>query len=154
YYLATRDPLDLTSAACQTFLGVRIECARCHNHPFEKWTQSDYYHLAAFFTGINVRGLNQTPRVISESPQVPLRDPNTKEVVEARTLDGATPKLDPQSDKRVALADWLTSPGNPFFAPATVNRIWAHYFGRGFVEPVDDFRVTNPPSNPELLKVL
>jgi hypothetical protein len=154
YFLVTRDPLDLTSATSQTFLGVRIECARCHNHPFEKWTQSDYYHLAAFFTGINARGNNQTPRVVSENPRASLRDPNTKEVVEPRTLDGVAPKLEPDTDRRAALAGWLTSPGNPFFAQATVNRIWAHYFGRGFVEPVDDFRVTNPPSNPDLLKAL
>jgi hypothetical protein len=166
YYLVTRDPLDLTSATCQTFLGVRIECARCHNHPYEKWTQSDYYHLAAFFTGINAQGANQTPRLVSVNERATLRMPDSKQVVEPRTLDGtvgaplvgvpgAAPLVGaPGADKRQALAEWLTSRSNPFFAEATVNRVWAQYFGRGIVNPIDDFRVTNPPSNSELLKAL
>jgi hypothetical protein len=154
YYLVTRDPLDLTSATSQTFLGVRIECARCHNHPYEKWTQSDYYHLAAFFTGINARGANLTPRVVSVNERATLRLPDSKQIVEPRTLDGTGVKLELGEDKRQALAEWLTSRSNPFFAEATVNRIWAHYFGRGIVNPIDDIRVTNPPSNPELLKTL
>jgi hypothetical protein len=154
YFAVTRDPLDLTSATSQIFLGVRIECARCHNHPFEKWTQSDYYHLAAFFSGINVRGNNQTPQLVTVNRRAALRDPNTNQVVEPQTLDGTPVSTPLGGDKRAALADWITSPTNPFFAQATVNRLWEHYFGRGIVEPVDDFRVTNPPSNPELLQAL
>jgi hypothetical protein len=154
YFVVTSDPLDLTSATSQTFLGVRIECARCHNHPFERWTQNDYYHLAAFFTGIRTQGTNQTPRVVSVNERAVLRHPVTNEVVEPRTLDGGEVKLTPGQDRRAVLADWITSPANPFFAREAVNRLWAHYFGRGIVEPVDDFRVTNPPSNPELLDAL
>jgi hypothetical protein len=155
YYVITRDPLDVTSATSQIFLGIRIECARCHNHPFEKWTQGDYYALAGFFTGILARGNNQTPRVITVNNRAaPLRHPKTREIVTPRTLDGTEFSLARGDDKRTVFVDWATSPENPFFAKAAVNRIWAHYMGRGIVEPIDDFRVTNPPSNPELLDAL
>ena len=155
YFAVTRDTLDMTSATSQVFLGVRIECARCHNHPFEKWTQNDYYGMASFFTGVQARGQNQLPAVVTVNTRAPgLRHPKTNEVVEPRTLDNEQVKIDKGEDKRVALAEWITSPANPFFARAAVNRIWGHYLGRGIVEPIDDFRVTNPPSNPELLDAL
>ncbi|MBM3457404.1 MAG: DUF1553 domain-containing protein [Armatimonadetes bacterium] len=155
YFVVSRDPLDATAATSQIFLGVRIECARCHNHPFEKWTQNDFYGLAAFFSGIQVQGNNQTPWVVRMGPAGRgVRDPKTNEVVEPKTLDNAELKLEARGDRRGALAAWLTSPENPFFARATANRIWGHYFGRGIVEPVDDLRVTNPASNPELLDAL
>jgi hypothetical protein len=155
YYVVTRDPLDMTSATTQIFLGVRLECARCHNHPFEKWTQTDYYGLAAFFSGITSRGINQTPRVVMVGGRGRgVRHPTTNEVMEPRLLDGAAATVEPGDDRRIALANWIASPQNPYFAKAIVNRIWAHYLGRGIVEPVDDFRATNPPSNPELLDAL
>ncbi|MFN3650665.1 MAG: DUF1549 and DUF1553 domain-containing protein [Armatimonadota bacterium] len=154
YYVTSRDPLDTTSATSQVFLGVRIECARCHNHPFEKWTQGDYYALAAYFTGTQTVGPNQAPRVVFTLPRPrPLRHPKTNEVVEPRPLDGLSGGA-AAGDRRQAIADWITSPENPWFAKALVNRVWAHYFGRGIVDPVDDFRATNPPSNPELLDAL
>lgn len=161
YFAVPRDPLELASATSQIFLGVRIDCARCHNHPFEKWTQNDYYHLAAFFSGVVTRGNNQTPAIVTVNARGRgIRHPRTGEPVEPRTLDGSSPPKEAgasnaeETDRRAALAAWITSPENPFFAKAAVNRIWAHYFGRGIVEPIDDFRATNPPSNPELLEVL
>jgi hypothetical protein len=151
----SRDPLDTTSATSQIFLGVRIECARCHNHPFEKWTQSDYYGLAAFFTGVQSRGNNQTPSVVTVNPRNNgPRHPRTNEIVEPKTLNDIQVKVERGEDRRVELAAWMTSPENPFLAKSLVNRLWGYYFGRGIVEPVDDFRVTNPASNPELLDAL
>jgi len=155
YYVVSRDPLDVTSATSQIFLGVRIECARCHNHPFEKWTQNDYYALAGFFTGLQVRGNNQLAQLVTMNDRATgPRHPKTNEVVEPRTLDDSELKLERGQDKRAAVASWIASPSNPWFAKAISNRIWGHYFGRGIVEPIDDFRVTNPASNPELLDAL
>ncbi len=156
YYVISRDPLDVTSATSQIFMGVRIECARCHNHPFEKWTQNDYYGLAAFFTGIRAQGGNQAPNVVQYNPRAPgPRHPKTNEVMDPKTLDDVElRKFDRGDDRRVAFAEWMTSPSNAWFSPALVNRLWGHYFGRGIVEPIDDFRVTNPASNPELLAAL
>lgn len=155
YFTISKDPLDTTSATSQIFLGVRIECSRCHNHPFEKWTQNDYYGLAAFFNGITARGQNQVATVVFMNPRAPsLRHPKTNEVVEPKVLDETDVKVAPGADRRVALADWMTSPSNPWFAKALVNRLWGYYFGRGIVDPVDDFRVTNPASNPDLLDAL
>lgn len=155
YYIVSRDPLDVTSATSQIFLGVRIECARCHNHPFERWTNSDYFGLAAFFTGVQSRGSNQAPRIVTYNPRTPgPRDPKTNAVVDPRLLDDSEFTLQPMSDRRAVVAQWMTSADNPWFARALVNRLWGHYFGRGIVEPIDDFRVTNPASNPELLDAL
>jgi hypothetical protein len=152
YFVVSRDPLDVTAATSQTFLGVRIECARCHNHPFEKWTQNDFYGLAGFFTGIRAVGGNQAPNILLVNQRAPgPRHPKTNEIVEPRTLDNAEVRIERGEDKRGVLAEWLTSPENPYFAKAMVNRIWGHYFSRGVVDPIDDFRVTNPASNPELL---
>jgi hypothetical protein len=157
YYLVSRDPLDLTSATSQVFLGVRIECARCHNHPFEKWTQNDYYGLAGFFSNIRRigNGNQMAAQVIVGPPnrRLQVRNPKTNQPVEPKVLDDTEIKPDTE-DLRVALADWITSPQNPFFARAIANRVWAHYMGRGIIDPVDDIRVTNPPSNPELLDAL
>jgi hypothetical protein len=155
YYAPLPNPLDVTSATSQLFLGVRIECARCHNHPFEKWTQSDYYGLASFFSGLRVQGRQPAlPTVVLYDDLAPrLRHPKTNEPVEPRVLDGEQVTIEP-GDPRTALAGWITSPRNPWFARAIVNRLWAHYFGRGIVDPVDDFRATNPPSNPALLDAL
>lgn len=155
YFVISRDPLDVTAATSQIFLGTRLECARCHNHPFERWTQDDFYGMAAFFAGIQVRGQNQIPQVVAMNPRSgSVRHPKTNEVVEPQTLDRADIKMETGSDKRVALANWLASRDNPLFSKAIVNRIWGHYFGRGIVEPVDDMRVTNPAANPELLDAL
>jgi len=155
YYVISKDPLDTTSATSQIFLGVRVECSRCHNHPFEKWTQSDFYGLAAFFTGVQAKGNNQTPSVVTVNYRNSgPRHPKTNEIVEPKTLDDVQVKVEKGEDRRVELAAWMTAPGNPYLAKALVNRLWGHYFGRGIVEPVDDFRVTNPASNPVLLDAL
>lgn len=165
YFMVSRDPLDLTSATSQIFMGVRIECARCHNHPFEKYTQSDYYGLAAFFQNVRRQGNgNQAPAMVTVSQTLPgprgrrlqgpqLRHPKTNQPVEPKVLDAVEIKLD-TTDPRITFAEWLTSPNNPFFARSISNRIWAHYMGKGIVDPVDDFRATNPASNPALLDAL
>lgn len=155
YYVISKDPLDTTSATSQIFLGVRVECSRCHNHPFEKWTQSDFYGLAAFFTGVQARGNNTTPSLVTVNYRsAGPRHPKTNEIVEPKTLDDVQVKVEKGEDRRVELAAWMTAPENPYFARSLVNRLWGHYFGRGIVEPVDDFRVTNPASNPALLDAL
>jgi hypothetical protein len=157
FYFVTRklDPGDVATHISQTLLGVRIECARCHNHPWEKWTQDDFYGFAAFFPRLATKFVNAG----SES-NVYLRDsgevihPRTKKHVEARYLAGDLERSEPSQDIRVKLAQWVTAPRNPFFARTIVNRIWKRYLGRGIVEPVDDFRITNPPSNEKLLDAL
>ena len=157
FYFITRklDPGDVATHVSQSLLGVRLECARCHNHPWEKWTQDDYYGLAAFFPRLATKFVNAG----SES-NVYLRDsgavihPKTKQQVQARYLTGEIETEGPGEDIRVKLAAWVTSPRNPFFARTIVNRIWRRYLGRGLVEPVDDFRVTNPASNQKLLDAL
>jgi hypothetical protein len=156
YFAVSKDPLDVTSATSQIFLGVRIECARCHNHPFEKWTQRDYFGLASFFSNLNVRGGQAVfPTLVTNNPFAsPLRDPKTNEPVEPKLLDDSDMKINRGVDKRAVLARWITWPDNPYFAKALVNRLWGYYFSRGIVEPIDDFRVTNPASNPALLDAL
>ena len=169
YFVVSRNPLDIASATSQIFLGVRMECARCHNHPFEKWTMNDYYGYAAFFGGVQARGRgNQMPRTVvllnqNVNPRNPrarrlrtrVRNPVTGRPAVPKPLDGD--EISPENlnrDVRVNMVDWMTAPENPYFAKNMVNRLWEHYFGRGIVDPVDDFRVTNPASNPELLDAL
>jgi hypothetical protein len=143
----------------EVFLGVRIGCARCHNHPFEKFTQDDYYGLAAFFarvgrkggTGIEERRAEETVFVL---PTGTVRHPVTGRVVPPHGLDAPAVDVAPYDDPRGHLVDWMTRPDNPYFARAFVNRIWAHFFGRGLAEPLDDLRATNPASNGPLLDAL
>jgi hypothetical protein len=157
FYFVSRklDPGDVATHVSQAFLGVRVECARCHNHPWEKWTQDDFYGFAGFFARLDTKFVHAG----SES-NVYLKDsgavthPKTKQVVVPKYLDGPAEAEQPGQDIRQALAKWVTSPKNPFFARTISNRIWRRYFGRGIVEPVDDFRVTNPPSHVELLDEL
>ncbi|WP_406693492.1 DUF1549 and DUF1553 domain-containing protein [Singulisphaera sp. Ch08] len=140
----------------QLFLGVRLQCARCHHHPFESWGQDDYYGFAAFFAQVGRKpGPDPvTPRIFV-LPEGQATDPLTGKSYAPRVLGGsAKPDLGPHHDPREALADWLRRPDNPYFARAIVNRYWKHLFGRGLVEPEDDMRASNPPSNPELLDFL
>jgi hypothetical protein len=155
YYRVATNPEDLAETTAQSFLGVRLQCAKCHNHPFERWKQKDYYGLAAFFARVGRKGGPE----FSEEQVYVRRDgdahhPRTKQLIAARFLGGEEPKLDPESDRRAALAEWLTSKENLDFARVAVNRIWADYFGKGIVDAVDDFRVSNPPSNGPLLDAL
>jgi hypothetical protein len=133
----------------RTFLGVRVQCARCHQHPFDRWTQDDYYGFAAFFARVGSDGNRIVTRDRGE-----VEHPKTGREVEPQLLGGASPSPAPGPDRRAALAGWLTSPRNPFFARAFVNRVWKHLLGRGIIEPVDDLRATNPPSHPALLEAL
>ncbi|MBX6315023.1 MAG: DUF1553 domain-containing protein [Isosphaeraceae bacterium] len=153
YYRISRDPENSVETTAQLFLGVRIQCAKCHNHPFERWTQDDYYGFAAFFAQVKQKkGRFTDEEIIYTATQGDVRQPRTGQVMKPKALGG--PTFDPAAapgDRRVQLAAWLTSPDNPFFAKSLVNRVWFHLMGRGIVEPVDDFRDSNPASNDELL---
>lgn len=157
FYRVSRDPLEWAETTSQVFLGVRMQCARCHHHPFEKWSQDDYYGMAAFFVRLGTKNSNEFG-LFGQETVVFLRQsgeqthPRKGGVVKPHPLDGS-PMEDP-FDRRRQLADWLTSPANPYFARNLVNRFWGYYLGRGLVEPLDDLRATNPASNPELLDAL
>lgn len=157
FYNISRDSNapDHATNISQVFLGVRIECAKCHNHPWEKWTQDDFYGFAAFFARVAKKEVYQNDEnghYYAEEGTVV--HPKTKRAVEPKYLDGDCEPDKPEKDIREALAAWMTSAKNPFFARAITNRIWKHYLGRGLVEEVDDFRVTNPPTNPALLDAM
>ncbi|HTI49481.1 MAG TPA: DUF1549 and DUF1553 domain-containing protein, partial [Planctomycetaceae bacterium] len=150
--------LDTPEAASrsfsQLFLGVRIECAQCHHHPFERWGQDDYYALAGFFTGVTNKGLPGGSQAVLLKPGTDLKHPRTEEVVGARALGTPAADFTGIADRREILAAWMTASENPYFARVIANRLWAHYFGRGLVEPIDDFRATNPATNEPLLTAL
>jgi hypothetical protein len=150
------DPLHgPTADTAQVFLGVRLQCARCHHHPYERWSQDDYFGLAGFFARLGRKDLNDAPVFFPErQPTAQENHPRTGEPIQPKPLDGPVLKVGPDEDPRQKLADWVTRPDNPFFAKALCNRLWAHLMGRGLVDPLDDMRETNPPSNPELLDAL
>jgi hypothetical protein len=162
YYRIARDPPSLAETTAQLFFGVRMQCAKCHNHPFEKWTQDDYYSLAAFFARVKLRTdyLEPDPKKKEGAEFVYVTragdviQPRRGTVIEPRFLGGVTPKILPEMDRRQVLAEWLTSAQNPFFGKSVVNRIWYHVMGRGIVDPVDDFRDSNPSANDALLNAL
>jgi hypothetical protein len=142
--------------AAQLFLGQRIQCARCHHHPYEKWSQADYGHLSAFFSTVSKKndGDPSEPDFFARLGGASSRHPKTGQSLVPAGLDAEQMAIPAEQDPRVQFADWMTDPKNPFFARALVNRYWKHFMGRGLVEPEDDLRVTNPPSNPELLDAL
>ncbi len=157
YYRISRDPENSVETTAQLFLGVRIQCAKCHNHPFERWTQDDYYGFAAFFSKVRQKkGALPDEEIIFTADGGDVRQPRTGQVMKPKALGG--PVLEPEASssegRREKLAAWLTGPENPFFAKSLVNRVWYHLVGRGIVEPVDDFRDSNPASNDELLNGL
>jgi hypothetical protein len=144
-----------TPTITRLFLGVRLECAECHNHPLENFTQDDFYGVAAFLAELQVKyGVTNYRRTwfVDEGREV--EHPVTKKPVAPKFLGGEEPRIAPGVDRRVALANWIVSPANPYFARATVNRIWQQYFQVGIVEPFDDFRSTNMPTNKNLLDQL
>jgi hypothetical protein len=155
FYRVTRTPEDSAEAAAQLFLGVRAQCAKCHNHPFENITQTDYYGLAAFFARVQFKGtqFGLDDEVVFLQPGREINNPLTRKPQQPQAF-GAAVALAPDDDRREKFADWLTQPGNKYFAPSVVNRVWFHLMGKGIVDPVDDFRDTNPPSSPELLDAL
>ena len=155
YWRASRDPQDATETTAQLFLGIRIQCAKCHNHPFERWTQDNYYGIAAAFTRVGrKKGVRKDDEVIFAASSGEIRQPRTGKTMKVHLLLKGDVDVPSNVDRRAVFAKWLTAADNPFFARALVNRIWGHLMGRGIVEPVDDFRDSNPPSNDELLAEL
>jgi len=159
WYRQVRTSVDYVESVAQAFLGVRIQCAQCHHHPFERWSQADYYGLAAVFSRVGRRGgfadaeVPTNERIFVRS-QGEVHHPRTGRVVAPRPLGGPDLSLSPFDDPRQRFARWLSRPDNPFFARTMVNRMWGHFLGRGLVHPIDDARSSNPPSNPELLNWL
>jgi Protein of unknown function (DUF1549)/Protein of unknown function (DUF1553) len=154
FYQSTNVTLEMTENVAQVFMGMRIQCAQCHNHPFDRWTQDDYYGFAAFFSQIGRKqGEDQREIIIFNSGGGEVNHPVGNRRMAPKFLGGVAPEVNGK-DRRVILAKWLASPENPWFATSFANRVWAHFFGSGIVEPVDDFRVSNPATNPELLEAL
>ena len=151
FYRSQRTPEDVTKAISQAFLGIRMDCAQCHHHPFEKWGQSDFYGLAGFFNGMQRVKLDENRELVYHPGHRSIAIPVINQSVKTQPLAGKPTTADDTTDPRPELAAWVTSPQNPFFARLVANRIWKHLMGRGLVEPEDDFRETNPPTNPELL---
>jgi hypothetical protein len=156
YFRISRDPENSVETTAQLFLGVRIQCAKCHNHPFERWTQDDYYGFAAFFSRVRQKkGILPDDEVVFVAGDGEVRQPRTGQTMKPKALGGPVYEDKQEAaERRVRLASWLTAPENPFFAKSFVNRIWFHVVGRGIVEPVDDFRDSNPAVNDELLDAL
>ncbi|MCS7271205.1 MAG: DUF1549 domain-containing protein, partial [Gemmataceae bacterium] len=162
WYKEVRTAENFVDDVSQVFLGQRLACANCHHHPYEKWSQDDYWGLAAFFGRVGIKNLpvpgdaNQQAQrqVVFVRPDGTVTNKRTGQPAAYKPLETAPLTVDRGQDPRNAFAQWMTQPNNPFFAKALVNRYWAHFFGRGIVDPPDDMRVTNPPSNPELLDVL
>jgi hypothetical protein len=157
FYALSQSPEDMTENVCQAFLGLSIGCAKCHNHPLEKWTNDQYYGMASLFARVKAKGWGGEGRdgdgkrtlYVAESGE--LVQPRTGKPLPPTPLDAQPLAFDDPADRRVALARWLTAPGNPYFARAIANRVWANFFNVGLVEPVDDMRVSNPASNDALL---
>ncbi|MCG3195655.1 MAG: hypothetical protein GHCLOJNM_00122 [bacterium] len=155
FFKMHRDITDLTETTSQAFLGMSITCARCHNHPLEKWTQDDYYGMANLLARVKLK--NARMEGITEVSANSFGDvlhPRLGAPVPPRPLDGTAIPLEEPGDRREHLAKWLTAPENPYFTRAVVNRVWRNFMGRGLVEPEDDLRLTNPPSNEKLLAAL
>jgi hypothetical protein len=153
-----REPIDAATFIGQIFLGVRLECAKCHHHPTEKWDQTDYYQMAAFFTQMKRKGQGISAPISGEPEQMwfapgtaSIEHPVTKVSLKPRPPADKEIPIAESQDPRAVLADWMTNPKNPHFAHAIVNRVWSSFMGRGVVDPVDDFRASNPPTNPALL---
>jgi hypothetical protein len=164
WYKELQNPEQFVDDTAQVFLGLRIACANCHHHPYEKWSQDDYWGLAAFFGRVErkqipILGDNQNQNaqkifVYTRATGRQVINKRTNKAAPIKPLDGEPLDIAGDDDPRHKLVDWMTDAKNPFFARAVANRYWAHFFGRGIVDPLDDMRVTNPPSNPELLDAL
>lgn len=163
FFIANPTPDKMTDQVAKAFLGVRVECAQCHNHPFTSWKQEEYWGLAAFFMNVRVSGKPQQAAKkgitigVNEQPGAPRNRkglPESAKFLPAKFLQGEQPKVSNKEPLRPVLAEWMTSKNNPFFARAYVNRIWHHFFGRGIVNPYDDMIEENEPTHPELLHTL
>jgi Protein of unknown function (DUF1553)/Protein of unknown function (DUF1549)/Bacterial Ig-like domain (group 2) len=155
FYALHKDPLEMSETASQAFLGMSITCAHCHNHPLEKWTNDQYYGMANLFARLKIKNADGEGNLtVFPTTEGELIQPRTGRPQPPRPLDGEAIPLEATADRRLALADWLTAPENPYFSRAITNRVWANFLGVGLVEAVDDVRLTNPPSNAELLSAL
>ena len=156
WYRQVKDTTAQMEDTAQLFLGTRLQCAQCHHHPYEKWSQQDYYGFSAFFSqvGRKASGVPGEEVIFHRRGNATATNKKTKESVKPAGLGAAAMPIAPDDDPRQALADWLGSRENPFFARSLVNRYWKHFFNRGLVEPEDDMRETNPATNPELLDAL
>lgn len=160
FYALHQDPQDMSETVSMAFLGMSIQCAHCHDHPLEKWTNDDYYGMASLFARVRGKGWGgdfrngDGNRMIFATNRGEVIQPRTGKPQPPRPLDAQPLAFDDPRDRREALADWICSPENPYFTRAIVNRVWANYLGVGIVEQVDDLRLTNPPSNPLLLDAL
>lgn len=156
WYKRVKEPTTQVEDVAQLFLGVRMQCAQCHHHPFERWTQAEYYHMAAFFSQIGRKPTAIAGEDLIFHKRGAAQTEHRKTRVMLKPAGLGEPPLDiaPDDDPRLALADWMAQKKNPFFAKALVNRYWKHFFKRGLIEPEDDLRDTNPPTNPELLDAL
>ena len=155
YFVLHTDASDLVEATAVTFLGTSITCARCHNHPLEKWTQDQYWATANLFARVGLKNGDRAGEVLVQSlPDGDALHPRRGVAMPPAPLGGKPLPPDAPTDRRQFFADWLTAPNNPFFAKAVVNRVWRNFMGRGLVEAEDDLRATNPPTNPELLAAL
>jgi hypothetical protein len=155
YFVLHKDPIELSENATQAFLGQRITCARCHNHPLEKWTQTQYYQMANLFARVGVKaGTSAGENIVFAKPSGDVLHPRLAKPLPPTPLDGKSIPIDAADDRRITFANWLTSPENAMFSRTVVNRVWANFMGRGLVDPMDDLRATNPASNEELLAAL
>jgi hypothetical protein len=159
-YRDRREPSEITTMVSQLFLGVRLDCAKCHHHPFEVWGQDDFYSFAAFFGRIGRKGtgisapISGSEETVYSAPSGTVQHPLSGKAMTPTPLLGKPLTIGTEKDPREVLAEWVTAPENPYFAKVIVNRVWADLMSRGIVDPVDDMRATNPPSNPELLDAL
>ena len=160
FFRDRREPADVATMVSQIFLGIRMECAKCHHHPSEKWSQTDFYQVAAFFGQIKRKGqgisapISGEPEYIFHGGSGSVKHPVTGETLQPVPPDGLPATVAEGRDPRELFTEWIRRPDNPFFARAAVNRVWAELLGRGIVDPVDDFRASNPPSNEALLDFL
>ncbi|MBM3759156.1 MAG: DUF1549 domain-containing protein [Acidobacteria bacterium] len=155
YFVLHKDPIDLTENVTQAFLGQRLTCARCHNHPLEKWTQKQYYQMANLFARVGLKnGNTMGETVVFARTSGDVNHPRLLKPLNPTPLDGDEMNLDSTDDRRAHFAKWLTSPKNQFFARNLVNRVWGSIMGRGLTDPIDDVRATNPASNAELFDAL
>ncbi len=156
WYHEVKDQSSQVEDTAQLFLGLRIQCARCHHHPFEKWSQDDYYGLAAFFSRVGRKrsDLKGKDHIYHNPGIASAHNPASGKNLSPTPLGAKPVSIDAHADPRLVLTGWLADPDNPFFAKALVNRYWKHFFGRGLVDPEDDMRVTNPACNPDLLDAL
>ena len=156
WYKRVKEPKQQQEDVAQLFLGVRMQCAQCHHHPFERWSQNDYYGLTAFFSQVGRKptATRGEDMIFHKRGAATAVNNRTGAAVAPAALGTAIPAIAPDQDPRLLLADWMAAPDNPFFARALVNRYWKHFFRRGLIEPEDDIRDSNPPTNPELLAAL